>query len=123
MKLLGILVLAVVGVILGTWAGGYFKLPAASADPKYAGTILSPASDKVLRASCFNCHSNETRYEWYDYMPVALPLVAIDVQRGRKELNFSLWDQYPDIRRDRKLREMKKDLEEGDMPPWYYTPA
>ncbi|MFI5400788.1 MAG: hypothetical protein ACHQZQ_07055, partial [SAR324 cluster bacterium] len=48
--------------VLVSWAWGLVMLPQAAQGPRYAGTILSAASDRVVRASCFDCHSNETRY-------------------------------------------------------------
>jgi len=118
LQIAGFILLA---VILGAWAGGLVMMPRARTQPRYAGPILSPEADQVLRISCFDCHSNEAQYAWFDYMPVAASLVAYDVNQGRRELNFSVWDQYPDDRRARKLKEMREQIEEGEMPPWYYT--
>lgn len=107
--------------VLVSWAWGLVMLPRATQGPRYAGTILSAASDRVVRASCFDCHSNESRYTWYDYLPLAATLVAWDVIEGRKELNFADWDRMSPDRAAKKLKEMRDEVEEGDMPPWYYT--
>jgi hypothetical protein len=116
---------AAVGVavfaVLVAWAWALVVMPPPAA-PRSAGTILSAASDRVLRASCFDCHSNEPRYEWFDYLPVAATLVAYDVMEGRQDLNLSEWDRMSARRLAKKLKEMKEQIEEGDMPPWYYTP-
>lgn len=50
-------------------------------------------------------------------------LLARDVKEGRRELNFSIWDRYEQRRKARKLKEIVKEVEEGDMPPWYYIPV
>jgi hypothetical protein len=113
--------ISVLAVILGAWVGGFIMLPPAQTDPRYAGTILSPEAEKILRVSCYDCHSNETHYVWYNYLPIATSLVARDVIKGRKEVNYSLWNQYPEARRAKKLKEMREEIKEGGMPPWYYT--
>jgi hypothetical protein len=117
------LVLALVGLVLGTWVAAYVMLPPPITEPRYAGVILSAASDRLLRAACFDCHSNETHMLWFDYLPGALQLVTWDIIAGRKELNFSLWDRLLDTRRARKLKETREQIESGRMPPWYYTPV
>jgi hypothetical protein len=108
--------------VLVSWAWGLVMLPQALPEPRYAGTILSAASDRILRASCFDCHSNEPRYAWYDRLPVAATLVAWDVIEGQGELNFSTWDRISPRLVAKKLKAMREDIEEGHMPPWYYTP-
>jgi cytochrome c551/c552 len=50
-------------------------------------------------------------------------LLVRDVNGGRRELNFSIWDRYETRRKARKLKEIVKEVEQGNMPPWYYTPV
>ena len=114
---IGVAVLAV----LVAWAWGLIMMPPAPLEPRYTGTIVSAASDRVLRASCFDCHSNETRYVWFNYLPVAATLVTRDVLQGRKELNFSEWDRMNARRLAKKLKETREQIESGEMPPWYFT--
>ncbi|HEU6449767.1 MAG TPA: heme-binding domain-containing protein, partial [Verrucomicrobiae bacterium] len=50
-----------------------------------------PEIATMLRASCYDCHSRETRWPWYsDIAPVSW-LVANDVKDGRKNLDLSDW--------------------------------
>ena len=47
-------------------------------------------------------------------------VVARDIEIGRKEINFSQWNEYrPEVRR-RKLQWMQRALQEEGMPPWKY---
>jgi hypothetical protein len=41
--------------------------------------------------SCFDYHSNETKWPWYSYVAPASRLVARNVDEGRSRLNFSEW--------------------------------
>lgn len=50
-----------------------------------------PEVMKILRRSCYDCHSNETKLVWYDRIAPASWLVNKDVEKGRKALNFSEW--------------------------------
>jgi hypothetical protein len=107
--------------VLVAWAWGLIMMPPAQPEPRVPGTILSVASDRVLRASCYDCHSNSPQYVWYDYLPLAATLVAWDIMEGRQELNFSEWDRMSPPRLAKKLKEMKEEIQEGGMPPWYFT--
>lgn len=52
---------------------------------------LPPAASKVLEKSCFNCHSNETRWPWYSRIAPVSWFVAKDVDKARRTMNFSEW--------------------------------
>lgn len=98
-------------------------VPVARSNPPERGNPAAPAEvQAVLQLACYDCHSNETVWPWYTQIAPASFLIANDVKEGRKELNFSLWDQYNDGRKARKKKEIAKQVEKGDMPPWYYTP-
>jgi hypothetical protein len=52
-----------------------------------------PEVSALIHRSCFNCHSNETRWPWYSRVPVMSRAIADDVDRGRKVINFSEWSE------------------------------
>lgn len=118
LKVLGI---AIVGVFLGSWGAAYLKLPPAMTEPTYAGPFLSARSDAILRASCFDCHSNEAHYPGYTLVPGATQVIARDVLKGRKELNFSEWGTIGPNKKARLLREIRGEIESGEMPPMIYA--
>ena len=75
-----------------------------------------PEVEKILRAACFDCHSHETVWPWYGSVAPSSWLIARDVSRGRKHLNFSIWGKYS---RDRKLVALNDIVEQvtsGEMP-------
>lgn len=75
----------------------------------------------ILRASCYDCHSNTATWPWYaDVAPVNFWL-ANHVEEGREHLNFSEWATYSDKKRDHKLEEIVEMVEEGEMPLDSYT--
>ncbi len=70
----------------------------------------------VLRESCYDCHSNRTRYPWYaEVQPVAWWL-GHHVEEGKDELNFSQFGDYSVRRAGRKLRETVELIEKDEMP-------
>ena len=98
-------------------------VPVARTNPPERGKPAAPADVQALfQRSCYDCHSNETAWPWYAQIAPASFLIANDVKEGRKELNFSLWDQYNEARKAKKKKDIAKEVGEGDMPLWYYTP-
>jgi hypothetical protein len=49
-------------------------------------------------------------------------LLARDVTEAREHLNFSTWNRYDAEERREKLEEAWEEVEEGDMPLWFYVP-
>ena len=56
-------------------------------------TALRPPARvvQILRNSCYDCHSNTTRWPWYTWLPGFRQMVAGDVQDARATMNFSEW--------------------------------
>ncbi len=88
-------------------------------------TMEVPASAEVLavlRESCYDCHSHEVRWPWYSYVAPVSWLVARDVREGRRQLNFSIWDQYSAKKQAHKIEEVHDEVASGAMPlPIYLT--
>lgn len=108
-------------VIAMVWAYGEIAYPKSNPPQKHTGDILTPQADGVLRRACFDCHSNETYHPWYAYLPGVNILVGNDVREGRRELNYSLWNQMTPQQRRKKLAETIEQMREGEMPLWQYT--
>lgn len=77
--------------------------------------------EAVLRRACYDCHSNEVKWPWYSRVAPASWLVARDVVEGRKAFNFSDWPEDEDDRQFNREQALE-EVEEGEMPPWFYTP-
>lgn len=45
----------------------------------------------VLQTSCYDCHSNETKYPWYQNVAPVSWIMSDHIERGRKALDFSNW--------------------------------
>jgi hypothetical protein len=77
---------------------------------------------QVLRRACYDCHSNETVWPWYSRVAPASWLAVRDVTKGREELNFSTWNRLSTRERVEAMQESWEEVEEGEMPPWFYLP-
>lgn len=81
--------------------------------------------DSLLRRSCYDCHSDETRWPWYARLAPVSWLLARDVQHGRSDLDFSSWSMDP-VREptvSQRLRWTCEELQEEEMPPRPYLVA
>jgi hypothetical protein len=75
-----------------------------TSEPKYK--IDAPKDVlNILKRSCFDCHSNHVNYPWYDTIVPASWYVKSHVKKGRKILNFDIWNSY---NRERKSKILKK---------------
>ena len=91
--------------------------------PVTADLDAPPAVAEVLRTSCYDCHSNETRWPWYSRVAPVSWLVAHDVEEARDRLNFSLWGSYEGKRQQRLAEKTWEEVEAGEMPPGMYLLA
>lgn len=89
--------------------------------PSRLDASLDPAVKPLLKRACYNCHSNETVWPWYSSVAPVSWLVASDVKEAREHLNFSDWDTFSSEVRGHKRMDMAEEIEEGSMPPWYYS--
>jgi hypothetical protein len=74
----------------------------------------------ALRAACFDCHSNETRWPWYTSVPLLSLLFEHDVSEGRAQLNFSTWKEYTTFERTDLLDKVCEKAMKREMPLWQY---
>jgi len=95
--------------------------PVARTNPPIEVSVEAPPEvTTILRRACFDCHSNETVWPPQAYVAPVSWLVSHDVKEGREELNFSRWG--PDQVK-RTAKELPKEVEKKDMPPFLYLLA
>ena len=111
----------IAAVIIVAFIGIQF-IPVERPNPPVTGEVGAPAQvTEILMRSCYDCHSNETLWPWYSYIAPASWLLANDVGEGRDGLNFSEWSAYPDKKKEKKMKEIWEEVNEGEMPEWYYA--
>jgi Haem-binding domain len=75
----------------------------------------------ILKTSCYDCHSNNTNYPWYNNIQPVAWWLDDHVKEGKKELNFSEFGSYRIGRQYRKLEEINKEVKDNEMPLESYT--
>jgi len=80
--------------------------------------ITNPPSEigKMIKSSCYDCHSHNTKYPWYSSIAPVSWLIKEHVNNGRKHLNFSLWSDYRESKKNTKLDECLEMVKSGEMP-------
>lgn len=74
-----------------------------------------------VRASCYDCHSNETVYPAYAYIQPLGWFLKNHIEEGRKALNFSTFATYEPNQQAHRLAEAADVLEQHVMPLDSYT--
>ncbi len=75
----------------------------------------------ILKTSCYNCHSNNTNYPWYNKVQPVGWFLQFHIEEGKEELNFNEFGSYSMKKRKSKLKAMAHEIKEGDMPLFSYT--
>jgi hypothetical protein len=75
----------------------------------------------ILTQSCYDCHSNNTRYPWYSRIQPGAWYMARHIKKGKEELNFSEFGDYSIRRQRNKFRAIAGQVKDGEMPLSSYT--
>ena len=114
-KKIGIAVLIVFGI------GQFFRPEKNSGDVTLvesfeAETNVSENVKHILRATCYDCHSNNTNYPWYNAITPVNFWLNSHIEEGKEHFNVSKWEGLAAGRKDHKLDELIEEVEEGEMP-------
>jgi hypothetical protein len=77
--------------------------------------------DTILVKACKDCHTNNTRYPWYNNMQPVAWFLDHHVQEGKRSFNLNEFASYPAARQYDKVKEIKKQIDEDEMPLSSYT--
>lgn len=104
-----------------------FIQPTRNSDYREAASEISrqyyvPSNvDSLLRTSCYDCHSNNTRYPWYSNIQPIGWLLSYHVKEGKSDLNFDEFGNYHIRRQKSKLKSIAGSVKDGSMPILSYT--
>ncbi|WJJ96417.1 heme-binding domain-containing protein [Algibacter luteus] len=74
-----------------------------------------------LQVSCYDCHSNNTQYPWYNKVQPVAWFLEDHIKEGKAELNFNEWADYSDRRKKSKLKSIISQIRDDEMPLTSYT--
>ena len=104
-----------------------FFQPEMNENDAYSGHRITDAYkltddvQEVLDISCNDCHSNNTRPQFYMHIQPIGMWVMDHVEEGKEELNFDEFGAYSLRRQYHKLEEIIEMVNEGEMPLSSYT--
>ena len=75
----------------------------------------------LLQESCYDCHSNNTRYPWYNKIQPVAWFLEHHIKDAKKELNFNVWETYSNRRKNSKLKSIINQIKDDEMPLSSYT--
>ncbi len=75
-----------------------------------------PKVMKILKRSCYDCHSNETKWPVYSAIAPFSWTVTRHVDIGRKVLNYSTWNDLDNNTKIKKLQRTIQTIGTGVMP-------
>ncbi|MBL6970479.1 MAG: heme-binding domain-containing protein [Campylobacterales bacterium] len=73
----------------------------------------------IFKKACYDCHSNETKWPWYSSIAPMSWSISSHVEDGRKWLNFSVWENYSQEEKEKKIKEIFRAVYIA-MPPSDY---
>lgn len=112
-----ILKIVVIFCVAGFIAIQFFRPNFTNPPVNQAETLQAPESiQKILRTSCYDCHSHETVYPWYAKVQPSAWFLADHINEGRRHLNFSVWNTYESRRQEKKLEEICDEVKAERMP-------
>ena len=102
--------------LLALFALIQLKQPDRTNPPVELAIDAPPEVMTVLRRSCFDCHSHETRWPWYSYVAPVSWWLADHVEEAREHLNFSDWPAYDFEEQDHAFGDIRDEVGEDAMP-------
>ena len=75
----------------------------------------------LLKTSCYDCHSNNTAYPWYNNIQPVKWWLADHVNSGKRHLNFDEFNTYSKEKKLKKLDEITETVRSGEMPLSSFT--
>lgn len=99
------------------------KNRAAGTSPNTIQTVYSVPADvqQILDKACLDCHSNNTRYPWYNNLQPVAWWIDHHVDEGKRELNFDAFASYSPKKQHHKMEEIGEQVKSGEMPMDSYT--
>ena len=83
--------------------------------------VVPENAEKIFEKACYDCHSNNTRYPWYNNIQPVYWWMNDHITKGKRALNFSEYGSYPLKKQAKRLKDIANEVEKDDMPLNSYT--
>ncbi|WP_330441475.1 heme-binding domain-containing protein [Flavobacterium sp. C4GT6] len=113
-------------LLIGFIAIQFFPVERSESDivPKTDFLLVNNPRENIstlLKESCYDCHSNNTEYPWYNKIQPIAWVLEDHIKKGKAELNFNEWENYSDRRKNSKLKSIINQIKDDEMPLSSYT--
>lgn len=108
--------LIVLGIIVFVVLSIQLFNPKVQNPPVTSEIPVSFAVSAILKNSCYDCHSNESKLKWFDKIAPVSWLVSSDIKEARSRFNFSQWNDLTPADQQVKFWEMINMAENHKMP-------
>ncbi|MFL5787116.1 MAG: heme-binding domain-containing protein, partial [Flavisolibacter sp.] len=71
---------------------------------------------KILKVSCYDCHSNHTVYPWYSKITPVNWWLNSHVNDGKRSLNFTTFTTYTFKKKAHRMNDVAETIEKHEMP-------
>lgn len=89
--------------------------------PFFEETEADGKMQALLFNACSDCHSNSTKYPWYNQITPVNFWMKGHVDEGKEHLNLSDWSTFSNKKKAHKLEETYELVEAKEMPLNSYT--
>ena len=72
--------------------------------------------EKKIKVSCYDCHSNNTQYPWYNKIQPVAWFLEGHIKKAKEELNFNEFGDYSKRRQKNKLKSIINRIRDNEMP-------
>src|SRR5215831_17881818 len=117
----GLIVVASVALALTTATADRDGNQAAREKTLLTGSNIPVPVRAILERACQNCHSANTVWPWYSYVPPISRQIHTDVERARAFMDLSKWNDYTESERRGFTVAMGAAVESRLMPPPKYV--
>ena len=71
---------------------------------------------RLLQTSCYDCHSNNTIYPWYNKIQPVSWFMSGHIEKAKEELNLSEFGGYSRRRQRSKIKSIISQIRDSEMP-------
>jgi hypothetical protein len=89
--------------------------------PLMTGSRVPAQVRSILERACQDCHSENTVWPWYSYIPPLSWQIHKDVEKGRAFMDLSKWSDYSETRRRIYTSAIGAATQNRVMPPPTYV--
>jgi len=76
---------------------------------------------KLIKNSCYDCHSNNTSYPWYSKIQPGAWFMERHINHGKSELNLNEFGLYSARKRKAKIKSAIRQIDGNNMPLFSYS--